>query len=356
MLTTNFGHVSLQRTSSSPPAVNNSSLTVTNTVVQPNESNVQTDVRRQELQQTKQETLIVLNKLIFNTEQVVVDALKNFVRLNESLVFPTFDSTSRFTGEFVSSYKNFVQSLPPCQNQGENSSNNDNSLSKIPIVIELCCRAIERLEGHKIKGIYRLSGVKSKVDHLCRQFVEEKDLNENDLTEQYSAIVLGNAVKKYLRELPVALLLIVDSSSSSSSIQNELLNIGKEIHSASTTNLNKINERLRQIFEQNLIGDARLALVHLLKHLNFISLSESENQMSAANLGIVFGPTLFKSQQKLVFFFLLWRIDSRKLFVTFLLFFQTARRFDFVNFARSPVSSKTNWIFNSQCKCKSSND
>ncbi|CAF4708768.1 unnamed protein product, partial [Rotaria magnacalcarata] len=46
----------------------------------------------------------------------------------------------------------------------------------------------------------------------------------------YSPIVLANAIKKYLRELPVPLLSIVESSQSSTLIQNELLNIGKEIY------------------------------------------------------------------------------------------------------------------------------
>jgi hypothetical protein len=114
----------------------------------------------------------------------------------------------------------------------------------------------------------------------------------------YSAIVLANAVKKYLRELPVPLLLIVESSSCSSTIiQNELMNIGKEIYSSNQIS-SKINERLHQIIEQKISNHAKQALIYLLKHLNLISLSEQENQMSAANLGIVFGPTLFKSQQR----------------------------------------------------------
>jgi hypothetical protein len=154
------------------------------------------------------------------------------------------------------------------------------------------------VEGHKIKGIYRLSGVKSKVDHLCRQFVQGIELNENDLINNYSAIVLANAIKKYLRELPVPLLLIVESSYSSTIIQNELMNIGKEIYTSLNQTSSRINERLHQIIEQTISNDAKQALIYLLKHLHLISLSEQENQMSAANLGIVFGPTLFKSQQR----------------------------------------------------------
>jgi len=104
--------------------------------------------------------------------------------------------------------------------------------------------------------------------------------------------------KKYLRELPVPLLLIAESSYSSTIIENELMNIGKEIYTSSNQISPRINERLRQIIEQRISNYARQALIHLFKHLHLISLSEQENQMSAANLGIVFGPTLFKSQQR----------------------------------------------------------
>ena len=61
--------------------------------------------------------------------------------------------------------------------------------------------------------------MKSKVDHLCRQFVQGSELNENELINKlfsYCALLMQS--KKYLRELPVPLLLIVDSSSSSITI------------------------------------------------------------------------------------------------------------------------------------------
>jgi len=76
------------------------------------------------------------------------------------------------------------------------------------------------------------------------------------------------------------------------------MNIGKEIYTSSNQISSRINDRLRQIIDQRISNYARQALVHLLKHLYLVSLSEQENQMSAANLGIVFGPTLFKSQQR----------------------------------------------------------
>jgi len=289
-------HTCLQRTASSPPMIYTCPPST-------NEINVQSllndlDLKHKELQLTKHETLTILNKLINNTENLIIDSLNMYFRLTDSLTNSSSTYIPRSKNDLVSSYTNFIHSLPPCTSPDENLSIKDSSIRQIPIVIQLCCHCIEQLEGHKIKGIYRLSGVKSKVDHLCRQFVQGIELNENDLINNYSAIVLGNAVKKYLRELPVPLLLIVEPSCSSIVIENELMNIGKEMYTSGNQISSRINERLRQIIEQNISHYAKQALIHLFKHLHLISLSEQENQMSAANLGIVFGPTLFKSQQR----------------------------------------------------------
>ncbi|CAF3449679.1 unnamed protein product [Rotaria sp. Silwood1] len=295
-------HGSLQRTASSPPNMHTSPVAMASSS-STNETNIQSllndfDLKRKELQLTKHETLTILNKLINNTEHLIIDSLNTYFRLTEYLTHSPSTYIPRSKNDLTSSYSAYIHSLPPCSIQENPLPVNDNSIRQIPIVIKICCHCIEQLEGHKLKGIYRLSGVKSKVDQLCRQFVQGIELNENDLINNYSPIVLANAIKKYLRELPVPLLLIVESSYSSTIIQNELMNIGKEIYTTSNQISTRINERLREIIEQRISKHARLALIHLLKHLHLVSLSEQENQMSAVNLGIVFGPTLFKSQQR----------------------------------------------------------
>jgi hypothetical protein len=300
-LSTPSPHTSLQRTASSPSTVHTSPSPLPSPSM--NETNLHTllnnlDLKRKEVQITKHETLTILNKLINNTENLIIESLNTYFRLTDSLTNASSTYISRSKNDLSSSYIAYIHSLPPCTIQENIFPIKDSSIRQIPTVIQICCHCIEQLEGHKIKGIYRLSGVKSKVDQLCRQFVQDIELNENDLINNYSAIVIANAIKKYLRELPVPLLLIVESSYSSTIIQNELMNIGKEIYTSSNQNLLRINERLHQIIEQRLSDYAKQALIHLLKHLHLISLSEQENQMSAANLGIVFGPTLFKSQQR----------------------------------------------------------
>ena len=300
-LSTPLPHGLLQRTASSPPVVHAGFPSpATN-----EQSSIQTltkdlDFKRKQLQLTKHETLTILNKLIHNTENLIIESLNTYFRLTDSLTTSSSNYLPRSKTDLSSSYISYIHSLPPCaiQEENEDHSIKDSSIRQIPIVIQLCCHCIEQLEGHKIKGIYRLSGVKSKVDHLCRQFVQGSELNETELINHYSAIVLANAVKKYLRELPIPLLLIVESASSSATvIQNDLMNIGKEIYTSNQVSP-RVNERLQQIIDQKISSHAKQALIYLLKHLHLISLSEQENQMSAANLGIVFGPTLFKSQQR----------------------------------------------------------
>ncbi|CAF1162239.1 unnamed protein product [Adineta steineri] len=301
-------HHSLQRTASSPPNIIHTATAPAPLPLPPtNETNLQSalndlDIKQKELQLTKHETLTILNKLINNTENLIIDSLNTYFRSTDFLTNSSSAFIPRSKNDLASSYTTYIHSLPPSTIQDDNSSSSsikDSSVRRIPFVIQLCCHCIEQLEGHKIKGIYRLSGVKSKVDHLCRQFVQGIELNETDLINNFSAIVLANAVKKYLRELPIPLLLIAESTDSSLIVQNELMNIGKEICQSSNQISPRINERLRQIIDQRISDYAKQALIHLLKHLYLISLSEQENQMSAANLGIVFGPTLFKSQQRM---------------------------------------------------------
>lgn len=291
----------LQRTASSPSTILTSQPICSSPPT--NEINIQAllndlDIKRKELQLTKNETLVILNKLIHNTENLIIDSLNTYFRLTDYLTNLPPNYSSKTKNELISMYSDYIRSLPPCTVQDNLSTSDDSSIRQIPVIIQLCCQCIEQLEGHKLKGIYRLSGVKSKVDQLCRLFVQGMELNENDLINNYSPIVIANAIKKYLRELPVPLLFIVESPHSSALIQNELMNIGKEIYSTSNQISPRINERLREIIEQRISKYARQALINLFKHLHFVSLSEQENQMSAANLGIVFGPTLFKAQQQ----------------------------------------------------------
>ena len=49
-----------------------------------------------------------------------------------------------------------------------------------------------------LQGIYRVSGVKSRVENLCQQF--ETNANQVDLSEHHPNVV-SNVLKLYLRQV-----------------------------------------------------------------------------------------------------------------------------------------------------------
>lgn len=72
----------------------------------------------------------------------------------------------------------------------------------VPFIICKCVDEID-LRGRHVKGIYRVSGVKSKVDRLALAFENGFDLV--DLSEVHPNVI-ANVLKVYLRTLPEPLL------------------------------------------------------------------------------------------------------------------------------------------------------
>lgn len=71
------------------------------------------------------------------------------------------------------------------------------SFDHIPLIVVKCVREIER-RGATIKGIYRVSGVKSRVEKLCQSFETCYDLV--DLSSQ-PPNVIANVLKLYFRQV-----------------------------------------------------------------------------------------------------------------------------------------------------------
>ena len=65
------------------------------------------------------------------------------------------------------------------------------------------CVAVIDNRGTTVKGIYRVSGVKSKVEKLCQAFENGAELV--DLTD-IQPNVIANVVKLYMRQLPEPLM------------------------------------------------------------------------------------------------------------------------------------------------------
>nr|XP_022319844.1 uncharacterized protein LOC111122377 isoform X3 [Crassostrea virginica] len=156
----------------------------------------------------------------------------------------------------------------------------EKSRSAIPSIVTKCLTEIEK-RGIMIKGIYRMSGVKSKVESLCSKF--EKDPDSVNLDDEHPNVI-SNVLKLYLRQLPEPLL---SFKLYSNFIQVAKDNMGGVLDEEDT--VNKLGDLASQLPYSNFKTCAML--IH---HLSRIASYSSTNQMTASNLGIVFGPTLLR--------------------------------------------------------------
>ncbi|XP_052404580.1 rho GTPase-activating protein 45-like isoform X5 [Carassius gibelio] len=166
----------------------------------------------------------------------------------------------------------------------------------VPFIIKKCITEIER-RALKMKGIYRVNGVKTRVEKLCQAFENGKELVE---LSQASPHDISNVLKLYLRQLPEPIMPF--------RIYNELMGLAKESLTSDASEKSPelvdrgsdtepevlvLVEKLRELLER--LPPANIAtLKYIVKHLCRVSELEQDNKMSASNLGIVFGPTLMR--------------------------------------------------------------
>ncbi|XP_034852759.1 rho GTPase-activating protein 45 isoform X3 [Mirounga leonina] len=167
----------------------------------------------------------------------------------------------------------------------------------VPFIIKKCVCEIEQRALHT-KGIYRVNGVKTRVEKLCQAFENGKELVE---LSQASPHDISNVLKLYLRQLPEPIL--------SFRLYHELVGLAKdnlkaeaEAKAASRGRPDAAESeaaaiamagRLRELL-QDLPPENRATLQYLLRHLRRIVEVEQDNKMTPGNLGIVFGPTLLR--------------------------------------------------------------
>uniref|UniRef100_A0A8C5INP5 Rho GTPase activating protein 45 n=1 Tax=Junco hyemalis TaxID=40217 RepID=A0A8C5INP5_JUNHY len=171
----------------------------------------------------------------------------------------------------------------------------------IPFIVKKCISEIEK-RALKTKGIYRVNGVKTRVEKLCQAFENGKELVE---LSQASPHDISNVLKLYLRQLPEPLMPF--------RLYNELMGLAKEslqgteakgragkggpelVDRGADTDpvvlslVLKLRELLQELPRENMA-----TLQFLLQHLRRIMEVEQDNKMTSGNLGIVFGPTLMR--------------------------------------------------------------
>lgn len=206
-------------------------------------------------------------------------------------------------------------------------------------VVDFVKRFIYEIDtrGLTSRGIYRVSSIKSKVDRLCNYY----DQNISSLVDlsSFHPNIIANALKMFLRQLPEPLLthqLYTDfidvakkypkskqsneSSPTKPQQQQQTLINDTTSHYMTTTQKAKMrslvatqleapstNQRsdydpmliveLTEIIE--LLPPVNLQVIALLmRHLKRVADMSDENQMSATNLSIIFGPTLLNADNK----------------------------------------------------------
>ncbi|XP_020508226.1 rho GTPase-activating protein 45 isoform X1 [Labrus bergylta] len=182
----------------------------------------------------------------------------------------------------------------------------------VPFIITKCISEIER-RALKMKGIYRVNGVKTRVEKLCQAFENGKELVE---LSQCSPHDISNVLKLYLRQLPEPIMLFrlynslmglakeslqseedstvgeeAESSSNSPATGKgpELLDLGPDTNPEVLVLVDKLKELLKELPKANIC-----TLRYIIRHLRRIAELEEDNKMSPSNLGIVFGPSLMR--------------------------------------------------------------
>ncbi|NWU49500.1 HMHA1 protein, partial [Dromas ardeola] len=171
----------------------------------------------------------------------------------------------------------------------------------IPFIIKKCISEIEK-RALKTKGIYRVNGVKTRVEKLCQAFENGKELVE---LSQASPHDISNVLKLYLRQLPEPIMpfrmynelmgLAKESlqggegKGKSGKGGPELVDKGADTDKVVVNLVLKLKELLKELPLENMA-----TLQYLLQHLRRIVEVEQDNKMTSSNLGIVFGPTLMR--------------------------------------------------------------
>ncbi|XP_054718657.1 rho GTPase-activating protein 45-like isoform X2 [Uloborus diversus] len=157
---------------------------------------------------------------------------------------------------------------------------------EIPYIVNKCIAEVEE-KGFCLKGIYRVSGVKSKVEKLCQSFENGAELVDLDGVHPN---VVSNVLKLYLRQLPEPLLTY--------RLYPDFIKVAKNYPAQKDANIASHGavDDLRKLV-QRLPSVHHSTLACLMHHLHRVSEHSDHNNMPPSNLGIVFGPTLLRTSE-----------------------------------------------------------
>ncbi|KAH8119286.1 RhoGAP-domain-containing protein [Phellopilus nigrolimitatus] len=152
----------------------------------------------------------------------------------------------------------------------------------VPVIVEKCIDAVEAL-GMDYEGIYRKTGGSGQSKAITSLFergnYEAFDLCDTDSFNDISSVT--SVLKNYFRSLP-----------------NPLLTYGLHeafVGAAGVKDTQIKGQALKDLVRQ-LPAEHYHTLARLMTHLHRVQLQADVNLMTARNLGVIFGPTLMRSQ------------------------------------------------------------
>ncbi|XP_064202820.1 ralA-binding protein 1 [Anguilla rostrata] len=154
---------------------------------------------------------------------------------------------------------------------------------RLPAIFRECVDYIERY-GMKCEGIYRVSGMKLKVDELRAAY----DREECPCLEEYDPHTVASLLKQYLRELPDNLL-------------GRELALRFEDACSRPTEADKVQEFQRLLAEVPPCN--HLLLSWLITHMDHVISREPDTKMNIQNISIVLNPTVQIGNRVLYVFF-----------------------------------------------------
>uniref|UniRef100_A0A3Q2YZB3 ArfGAP with RhoGAP domain, ankyrin repeat and PH domain 1 n=1 Tax=Hippocampus comes TaxID=109280 RepID=A0A3Q2YZB3_HIPCM len=201
---------------------------------------------------------------------------------NEVLVLVERGRTLYIEGERKLDFAGWCAAIQSAAGSGGDTlSQQQLTETDIPVVVHSCIDYITQC-GLTSEGIYRKSGVNSRVAALCERF--RQDARSLRLREgEHQVDDVSNTLKRFFRELEEGLFTSEDGGTwlTTAAIQDESMKIPQY-----------------QILLNKLPRVNRATLRALINHLYCVQRFSELNQMNLHNLAIVFGPTLFQTDGK----------------------------------------------------------
>ncbi|XP_047449839.1 arf-GAP with Rho-GAP domain, ANK repeat and PH domain-containing protein 1-like isoform X2 [Mugil cephalus] len=201
---------------------------------------------------------------------------------NEVLVLVEKGRTLYIEGERKLDFSGWCVAIQAAAGSGGDTlSQQQLTETDIPIIVHSCIGYITQC-GLTSEGIYRKSGVNSRVAALCERF--RRDARSVFLKEgEHQVDDVSNTLKRFFRELEEGLFTSQDSKTwlSIAANQDESMKISQ--YKVLLDKLPRVNKATLQA---------------LINHLYCVQRFSELNQMNLHNLAIVFGPTLFQTDGK----------------------------------------------------------